>query len=297
MSKTKAALIILFLSFIYGTNFIIVKIASNSGISSSFIVFIRGVFFLLCSLIIFRKSIKNIRTKELIIGSVAGLLNFGGYYFQTLGLNFTTPSNNAFLTGTNAFFVPLIAYLIYKISPSKRSFIAVPVGLLGIAFLTGLNNIATMTLNIGDIYSIVCAVIFAGLIVYLGQTASRIDFKIVAIMMAFWQTIGGFTAYILSNPQSMADVNILTAVLSLSYLGIVCSFFATSVQVFAQKFVSSTTTVLILSLQGVFAGLLSVLLKLETFSYSLLIGGMLIMASVLILEVKFKPKKSTITKL
>jgi hypothetical protein len=36
---------------------------------------------------------------DLRLGLVAGFINFLGYQFQTWGLRFTTPSNNAFFNG------------------------------------------------------------------------------------------------------------------------------------------------------------------------------------------------------
>ncbi|MGU3396776.1 hypothetical protein [Priestia aryabhattai] len=48
--------------------------------------------------------------KEFKVGLVVGLLNFGGYITQTVGIKYTTPSNSAFITAAYVVIVPIIVW-------------------------------------------------------------------------------------------------------------------------------------------------------------------------------------------
>ena len=289
ISKTKADLLIIIITLIYSSSFLVMKILADTGMSAAFIVFSRGLLYLLFALIFFGKSIKTITKKEFLIGLVAGLLNFGGYFFQTMGIAFTTPSNNAFLTGTNALFVPIVAFLFYKIKPSKKLAISLPLGLIGVAILSNFDINKLYLYNIGDLYSLICAVLFGSLITYLGYTAVKIDFKKTSFVMALCQMVGGALLLPFTGIGTInAGSSLIMMVMSLLYLGMMCSFLATSIQIYAQKYTTAVTTVLILSLEGVFAGVFSVLFGIELFSINLLIGGLMIVAAVITIETDFK---------
>ena len=58
----------------------------------------------------------------------------------------------------------------------------------------------------------------------------------------------------------------------------------------AQKYVSATSAALLLAMEGVFTGIFSVLFGIEIFSSSLIIGGLLIVLSVIVMEVKLQRK-------
>lgn len=294
-NKTKANYLLIIITILYGSSFIFTKAVTNVGLNPSFIVFTRGIIFLCLTVLFFYKDLKSITKKEFLIGSVAGLLNFGGYFFQTLGIKYTSPSNNAFLTGTNALFVPLAVFLFYGIKPSKKVFISLPLGLLGIGILSKFRFNNLNSFNIGDIYSLICAIMFGALLAYLGYTAKKISFKKISFMIALYQIAGGAIALTFEGTGIINPNNLFLAIISIIYLGIFCSFGATSLQVYAQKSTTAVTTALIMTLEGVFAGVFSVLFGFENFSISLLIGGLLIFSAVIILEFNFKKIKNKLT--
>lgn len=45
------------------------------------------------------------------VGVIAGLLNFGGFITQTIGVMYTTPSNNAFISASYVVIIPFIAWI------------------------------------------------------------------------------------------------------------------------------------------------------------------------------------------
>lgn len=57
-------------------------------------------------------------------GIVIGLFLFLAFYVQTVGLQYTTPSNNAFITASNVVMVPFLWWIISKKRPSLKIFIS-----------------------------------------------------------------------------------------------------------------------------------------------------------------------------
>lgn len=87
-----------------------------------------------------------------------GAILFTAFALQTMGLEYTTPSKNAFLTAINVIIVPIIAYVIYKRRIDRFEFIAAGIAVVGIGFLSLQDS---LTINVGDFLSILCAVGFA----------------------------------------------------------------------------------------------------------------------------------------
>ncbi len=63
---------------------------------------IRGFIYAGLAYAFFHKTINQMTKRDLKIGLIAGGINFLGYQLQTIGLMYTTPANNAFLTAIYA---------------------------------------------------------------------------------------------------------------------------------------------------------------------------------------------------
>ena len=111
------------------------------------------------SLLIYRRDLATMRWQQLKPGMWIGLMVFLGFIFQTVGLQYTTASKNAFLTTTNIVFVPLLNLLIFKKHLSRQKWLGVLLVLLGIGLLSidfkALSQL--FTYNIGDGLTLVCA--------------------------------------------------------------------------------------------------------------------------------------------
>ena len=55
--------------------------------------------------------------RSLAAGVLAGICLFCGYFFQTTGLRYTTPSKSAFITALSIVMVPLLVSLVNKSAP------------------------------------------------------------------------------------------------------------------------------------------------------------------------------------
>lgn len=287
MTKSTANVFLLLTAALWGSGFVVTKIALDANASPGFINFFRGFLFVVLILIFFYKKIVKMTFKDFKIGLIAGLLNFGGYITQTIGVQYTTPSNNAFISATYVVIVPFLAFTIYQKKLQVKSFVSISFCLLGMTILTGIVN-EVLTINIGDLYSFISAFFYAGSIVYLSYGVKTTDVSVVAFMLAVVQTIGGLFFFIFVETGQLTDIDWAVAVVPLLYMGIICSFFGQTVQVLAQKHTSATSAGLIMMLEGVFGSVFSVTFGFEAFTAKLVLGGILIMLSIILMEVNFK---------
>ena len=284
MTKTIANFLLFFIAALWGSGFVVTKIAVNAYLTAGFITFSRGLLFALFAFIFFYKRILKMNKDAFKVGLVVGLLNVGGYLTQTVGIKYTTPSNNAFLTSTYVVFLPLVAWIFYKKRLKVQKLIAIILCLLGTAILT--NVFANgLSFNKGDLLSLLCAVFYASSIAFLSYSAKTTDYAVVAFMIALVQTIGGFAYFIVIEKASTVGVNWSEVILPVLYMGIMCSFVAQTIQVIAQKHTSATTAGLIMMLEGLFGSIFSVAYGFEPFTIQLAVGGLIIMGSLSMMEV------------
>ncbi|HVJ49822.1 DMT family transporter [Desulfitobacterium sp.] len=257
------------------------------NVSAGFINFARGFIFSMLALLFFYKKIFKMTLDDFKIGLFVGLMNFGGCIAQTVGVKYTTPSNNAFISAIYVVIVPFIAWLAYKKPLKIKSFIAIAFCLLGMAILTGIMN-KGFRINQGDVYSLISAFLYAGSIAYISYGTSETDPTIVTFMLATVQTMGGLGYFFIVDGGQLIDVNWQVAILPLLYMGIVCSFAAQTIQVIAQRHTSATTAGLIMMLEGLFGSLFSVVFGFESFTFSMAVGGSIIMIALVFMEVNFE---------
>jgi len=109
--------------------------------------------------------------RELILkGLWLGLLLWGGYAAQTIGLEYTTSTRAAFITGTFVPLTPVFAWLLFRAHVTGRMWLAV-----GLAF-AGITIIAQPDVGgfgFGDLLAQLCAVCFALQLVFVNRWANR----------------------------------------------------------------------------------------------------------------------------
>lgn len=290
LTRTSANSILLVITIFWGFAFICAKVTLNAGMSPALINLIRGTIFTLLVLIFFFKRIIKMKKKEFYVGLVAGIFNFLGFITQTLGADLTSPSSNAFLTVTNVIMVPFIVWAIYRKRPPLRIFIAVIICMYGMAWLTGYSW--GYSVNKGDALSLLCAFFFAVSIAVIGNSAKDCDFAPITFMLAIVQALGGLVWFLIIDKASVQGIDWSQVILPVLFMAVFSSFIAQSGQVIAQKYTLASTAALIMTSEAVFAAIFSVLLGFENFRFSMLVGGILIMISLIIAEFDFKSFQS-----
>src|SRR5487761_188900 len=103
--RSKAEILLVVVTMFWGVTFVIVKEALNDA---SPLVFIAGRFTLAGILLWFAVGEWKLKRRSLGPAMALGALLFVGYFFQTWGQEYTTPSKCAFITGFSVVLVPLI---------------------------------------------------------------------------------------------------------------------------------------------------------------------------------------------
>lgn len=274
---------LLFVAAVWGGGFVVVKDALDL-ISPMFLMSLR---FLLASAVLYlflHRKIGKINLEELKKGSVVGLLLFLAFAAQTLGLQYTTASKQGFLTATYVVMVPIIHYFIYKKIPSRTVIFSSLLAIVGIA-LVSLNS--SLTINAGDVLTLVCAFFFAGHIISIEYFAKNMDvFKLAFLQIAVAAVFFTISAFIF---ELMPVAISLRSWILLGYMAVFATFLCFTVQTVAQKYTSSSHASIILSLESVFAAIFGVVLLKEEMTFTMILGSVIIFIAILLIEGAFSP--------
>ena len=289
-------LTLLFLATLaWGTSFIVLKETINE-LPAFFVIAVR---FLLAAgglALIFIKKMKGMTKKTFLCGVILGVILTLAYVTQTIGLENTTPGRNAFLTSSYCVMVPFLMWLIFKVKPRLYHVISAVACIVGIGLVALSNDSGTGdNMFLGNTLTVVGAVFFGLQIIFIdkfqeqGHDAVRLlipelltaGVLHVILSLAFELPFKGIGAYALNLEQA----------LKILYLTLVCTLFAQFAQITGQKFTSASQTSIILSLEGVFGVLFSVILGGEKLTIPLVIGFAIIFIAVLISELKLDPVK------
>lgn len=268
---------LLLVALIWGGGFIAAKVALSS-ITPFYLLSFR----FLCSgfilYVIFFKKMIRIDRQSFMAGIVLGSILYAGQTFQTIGLKYTTPGKQSFLTASYAAIVPFASWMVTKKKPHVCSVLAGFLTLIGIGFLSLQQNIS---ISFGDSLTLLFTVVYSFQIVLIGVYAEKninpIQLTTVQLLSAGVFTL--ISAFIF-EPHIQA-VN-SKGIIGVLYLVILNTTIAFLVQNIAQKYTSDTHASIILSLESVFGCFLSILLMGEVFTKKMVIGCIIIFIAVIL---------------
>lgn len=280
MKKTTADLSLALVAMIWGTGFVAAQMALDANLYPFQIMAYRFFISSLLMVIIFWKEFKGIRFPQVKAGAIIGFFLYVAFAFQTIGLQYTTPSKNAFLTATNVVIVPFLYWIILKKAPDKYSMIGALLTIVGISFLT---LEGSFSIKAGDSLTLICALGFAMHIISIGYYSNKyspIQLTIIQMIMAF---ILSAISFIFTKDTSPLTTK---GSLAIIYLGVVSTTIAFLLQNIAQKYTSATKTAIILSTEAVFGTLASIIILGEKLNSKMIIGCGIIFLAILITETK-----------
>ena len=227
--------------------------------------------------------------KKLLIHTViAGAFFFLGYATQTLGQQASSVVNTAFFTCLYVVFTPFIALLFGRKELKVKTFIAAITAIVGIYFLSVLGKGGNFTFHIGDLLLILCAIFFALQIIWAGHFI-KTDISPTSTSSVMLLTMGllSLVAIPIFKEQLPVSFKGITGVL---FAAIFSSGVCSILQLFGQRHVPSSNASIIMSLETPIACIFAVLILHEEMNIYSLIGLILMVASVFLVELKFKRK-------
>lgn len=281
----KADLLLLSVVISWGSTFVLTKNALQEMPTYNFLSVRFGVAALLLILIFVKKLIR-IERAALLGGTVLGFLLFIGYAFQTVGLNYTTASKSAFITGFSAVLVPVLSTLILKKRPEFMAVLGVVCAIIGLGFLTLSDS---LILNIGDLYTLLSTFAYALQIILIDKFTSRADSAAIAtVEISVVAMLSAIFSFLFEKPVIPSTAGVWIAIFVTSVFATTYAFL---VQSMAQKYTTPTHTALIFVGEPVFALLFAYILIGELLTIKQLTGCALILSGMLLSELKPASKK------
>jgi drug/metabolite transporter (DMT)-like permease len=265
-------------TIIWGSTFVLVQ-AALRNISAILFLAIRFSIATAALALLFRRRARYRPTRA---GLIAGGCLFTGYLFQTVGLQYTTASKSAFLTGLAIPLVPLLTSLVYLNKPRLFEMAGVLFATAGMGLMTLQGG--SLAIGRGDLLTFFCAVAFAAHIIALGHYSGRMSFESLSFMqVAAAGALSLSTFWWIEKPVVHLTPVVLVA---LGVTGLLATALAFTVQAWAQQHTTSTRTALIYSLEPVVAWLTSYWMMGEVLSRRAAVGAGMILTGILLVELK-----------
>lgn len=281
MKRYVGTIILLVVAVIWGSGFVASALALNTYSPFQ----ILALRFTLAFLILLASNISRLSSltwAKWRKGSLIGLFLFLAFAFQTIGLQYTSASKNAFLTATNIVIIPFLTWFILKRPLSWHAVIGASITLGGIGLLS-LNG-SLEGLNFGDILTLICAVFFALQIFYTEYYVKQLATWEIMLMQMGVAALFSWLMVLIEG-DLVLDLS-LSGLTPIIYLGLFSTLIAFGLQTYAQQFTTSNQASLILSTEAFFGMIAAVIILNEALTVNLILGAVLIFCGILVVELK-----------
>lgn len=213
------------------------------------------------------------RRHAMVLGGLYGLAQI----LQTAGLAHTAASVSGFITGMYVVCTPLLAaWLLHtRITPMTWAAVLLATSGLGVLTLDG------FALGYGEAITLVSAILYALHIVGLGAWSSASDALAMTIVQLIVITVICFVATV---PDGIVLPATTRDWMSVVYMALFAGAAALVGQTWAQAHLPPSRTAIIMSMEPVFAAFFAVLLGGESVTWRLAVGGAMVFAAMLVVE-------------
>ncbi|WP_372588997.1 DMT family transporter [Fervidobacterium pennivorans subsp. shakshaketiis] len=262
---------LLVLTFLWGLTFPIQKLVLNEEISPFLYNAIRFWIATFLSALVFGKS-------DWIRGTVLGVVMAIAYATQTWGLTITTSTKSGFITSLYIVIVPFFSYIIELEKVRKLQVLGFLGALIGMYLLSG----GISGYNFGDFLTTICGIMYALHVVLITKFSRQVnEYSLLTpqfFTVALLNTLFNVFYHGNGNKWSFS----VTAIFVATFTAITATIVAIIIQAKYQKVVGSNVSALIFVGEPLFAMVLSVLILKEHLTNSQIIGGLLMVASIIL---------------
>jgi drug/metabolite transporter (DMT)-like permease len=197
---------------------------------------------------------------------------------QTAGLAHTPASVSGFVTGMYVVFTPLLASLVLRTRITAMTWGAVLLATIGLGVLT----LGGFSVGYGEAITLVASVLYALHIVALGAWSTArtaLGMSVVQLLVI------AVVCLVATAPDGLVLPDRTQDWLAILYMALIPGAGALAAQTWAQSQISPTRTAIIMSTEPVFAALFAVALGGEELTARMLLGGAMVVAAMLVVEV------------
>lgn len=271
---------------VWGSTFLLVHWAmEHSG--PWFFVGIRFLVAGLISVVIFRRSLRGIRWRDIGAGAAIGVMIHLGYGLQTVGLQTIDSSTSAFITAMYVPLVPFAQWAVFRRRPPVMAFVGAGLAFVGLLLIAGPDAL-TFTLGPGEFATMISTLPIAAEIILISFFATRVDLGRVTIVQLLTAGVLG----ILTMPIVGEGVPAFSWVWVGAAIGLgAASCLIQLTMNWAQKSVSPTRATIIYAGEPVWAAVVGRIAG-ERLPVTALIGGGLVVLGILASELKLVRRRN-----
>lgn len=270
-------------AFFWGASFMLMKGALDS-IPTGYLIAIRFTVGAPLTALLSWKSWKVFTADYLWRGGLAGLLLFGVYWAQTVGLETTTASNNAFLSAVYCVIVPFMGWALFRERPDRYNVAAALICLAGVG-LVSLTE--ALTISAGDLFTLLGAVFCAGNIIAVSRLGRGKDVMLFTVVQQGTVALCAWALALFTETFDFSALGQPQVLLPMLYLCVMATAVCLVLMNVGIVWSEPAPAAVILSLEAVFGVILAVIFYGDPLTPRLLAGFTLIFVGVLCSETKF----------
>ena len=227
-------------------------------------------------------------------GLLLGVIVWGGFILQMLGLTEVTPAVSAFLTSLYVVFTALIGVFTGMQKLTRFAIIGVILATFGAGWISGPPQ---LHFGLGEWLTVGCAFLFGAHIIATDKVTKVIDPIQVTATMLITVAVLSIIVFLLSSRHGLEDFAILMKDFDFVFPLMLCAIFGSLVALLVlnifQKQVSPVRAAILYALEPVWAMSASLFLGLEgDITFWLPVGAIALLIGNLIVELDQKPKES-----
>ena len=234
------------------------------------------------------KNLKELNKDYLKIAIPTGFFNALANLLQKIGLQYTTPTQYAFLENLSCVIVPVLLYFLIKKKPGILTVLAGALCLAGCFTLSGMDfSSGKVAFGIGEILCALAGLLYGVNIAVTGTFAKKFNPALYVMLQTFVSVIVGFFSAILFNFVQINGAVIepiafswqFKHLLALGAVALIVSTFCWIIRTNAMKYVSASVVAVMMPFSSVVTGVSSVLVGLDSFTANLAFGGLLVLCA------------------
>ncbi len=238
-----------------------------------------------------RDKDENVKRKNTLkAGLACGMVFFIATSAQQIGLQYTSPGKAGFISALYIVLVPIFGTLFFRKKAPVKIWISAAIAAIGLYLLCIKED---FSIDTGDIWVMVCAVVFALHILLIDKYADTVDGTLLSIIQFAMASVLS-VPFIFITKEQISFSAVTNAWSSIAYTGILSCGVGYTLQIVGQKDAKSPTVAsLLMSMESVFAVIFAWIIQGTKLTEHELEGVVLMSAAIVISQLPIGKKAET----